>query len=88
MASSDDIKNALVDIKDALEDLKDETINIKNVLVDTNKHLTISNMAHSRNARANDISWKLSASDSQISSIAETRLNTEQEQSIIRIKED
>jgi len=86
MASSDDIKNALVDIKTALVDIKDEQVNLVEAFEISNKMLTLLNASFARNARANDLNWKISANQNQIDSIKENEKSfSEESKNVVKI---
>ena len=79
MATSDQLLTAFTDIKDEIEDLKDAVIDSNTHLENITKMLTVLNMAQARNARANDLNWKLSATTEQMN-ILKNNQNTLQEE--------
>jgi len=88
MASSDDIKNSLDDIASKIDTLSTDLGNTKTVLQDISNHLMVSNIAHSRNARANDISWKLSANSQQVTKLQEKNEDSQLEKNAIIVNPD
>ena len=79
MATSNQLLTAFNDIKDGIEALKDAVIDSNNHLENITKMLTVLNMAQARNARANDLNWKLSATTEQMN-ILKNQQNTLQEE--------
>lgn len=79
MATSNQLLTAFTDIKDEIEDLKDAIIDSNTHLENITKMLTVLNMAQARNARANDLNWKLQATTEQMN-ILKTNQNTLQEE--------
>ena len=79
MATSNQLLTAFTDIKDEIEDLKDAVIDSNTHLENITKMLTLLNMAQARNARANDLNWKLSATTEQMN-ILKNNQNTLQEE--------
>ena len=79
MATSDQLLTAFSDIKDEIEVLKDAVIDSNTHLENITKMLTVLNMAQARNARANDLNWKLSATTEQMN-ILKNNQNTLQEE--------
>lgn len=79
MATSNQLLTAFTDIKDEIEDLKDAIIDSNTHLENITKMLTVLNMAQARNARANDLNWKLQATTEQMN-ILKNNQNTLQEE--------
>lgn len=79
MATSNQLLTAFTDIKDEIEDLKDAVIDSNTHLENITKMLTVLNMAQARNARANDLNWKLQATTEQMN-ILKNNQNTLQEE--------
>jgi len=79
MATSNQLLTAFTDIKDEIEDLKDAVIDSNTHLENITKMLTVLNMAQARNARANDLNWKLSATTEQMN-VLKNNQNTLQEE--------
>ena len=79
MATSDQLLTSLNDIKDEIENLKDAVIDSNTHLLNITKMLTLLNASSARNARANDIHWKLNANQAQLDKIAETSILTSTE---------
>ena len=84
MASSDDIKNSLDNIAAKISDLSTDLQNTKIVIQDISNHLIVANIAHSRNSRANDISWKLKANSQQIEAIKNSNEVIQKQQNAIK----
>ena len=74
MATSNQLLTAFTDIKDEIEDLKDAVVISNTHLLNITKMLTLLNASSARNARANDIHWKLNANQAQLDKIAETSI--------------
>jgi len=83
MASSDDIKNSLDNIADKIEDLSDDLQNTYTVLNQISSHLIVSNISHARNARANDILWKLNANTQQLNTIKNSNESIQSQQNAV-----
>lgn len=79
MATSNQLLTAFTDIKDEIEDLKQAVINSNTHLENITKMLTLLNMAQARNARANDLNWKLKATTEQMN-ILKNNQNTLQDE--------
>jgi len=79
MATSNQLLTAFTDIKDEIENLKDAVIDSNTHLENITKMLTVLNMAQARNARANDLNWKLSATTEQMN-VLKNNQNTLQEE--------
>lgn len=74
MATSNELLNSFNGIKSEIEDLKDAVIDSNTHLLNITKMLTLLNASSARNARANDIHWKLNANQAQLDKIAETSI--------------
>ena len=85
MATSNQLLTAFTDIKDEIEDLKDAVIDSNTHLENINKMLTLLNMAQARNARANDLNWKLSATTDQLNVLKQNQVNIQTEESNIQV---
>ena len=79
MATSNELLTAFTDIKDEIESLKDAIIDSNSHLENITKMLTVLNMAQARNARANDLNWKLQATTEQMN-ILKNQQNTLQQE--------
>ena len=79
MATSNQLLTAFTDIKDEIEDLKDAVIDSNTHLLNITKMLTLLNASSARNARANDIHWKLKANQTQLDKIAENSIKINEE---------
>jgi uncharacterized phage infection (PIP) family protein YhgE len=79
MATSNQLLTAFTEIKDEIENLKDAVIDSNTHLENITKMLTVLNMAQARNARANDLNWKLSATTEQMN-VLKNNQNTLQEE--------
>jgi hypothetical protein len=79
MATSNQLLTAFTDIKDGIEDLKDAVIDSNTHLENITKMLTVLNMAQARNARANDLNWKLSATTEQMNILKNNQKNLQEE---------
>jgi len=84
MATSDQLLTAFNDIKDEIENLKDAVIDSNTHLLNITKMLTMLNMSSARNARANDISWKLSATNDQLNTLKQNQVNIQTEEGNIQ----
>lgn len=84
MASSNQLLTAFTDIKDEIEDLKDAVIDSNTHLENIVKMLTVLNMAQARNARANDLNWKLQATTEQMNILKNNQQNLQEEDSNIQ----
>ena len=80
MATSDDLLNSFDSIKNEIELLKDAVIDSNNHLLNITKMLTMLNMSSARNARANDLSWKLNATNEQMNVLKSNQVNLQQEE--------
>lgn len=74
MATSNQLLASFDSIKDEIENLKDAVIDSNTHLLNITKMLTLLNASSARNARANDIHWKLNANQAQLDKIAETSI--------------
>ena len=79
MATSNQLLTAFTDIKDEIEDLKDAVIDSNTHLENITKMLTVLNMAQARNARANDLNWKLQATTEQMNTLKNNQQNLQEE---------
>ena len=84
MATSDQLLNAFGDIRIEIELLKDSIITSNGHLENITKMLTLLNMAQARNARANDLNWKLNATTEQLSILKNNEKNLQEEESNIK----
>tara|TARA_B100000424_G_scaffold262703_1_gene249098 strand:+ start:595 stop:858 length:264 start_codon:yes stop_codon:yes gene_type:complete len=84
MATSDQLLEAFGDIRIELELLKDAVIDSNTHLLNITKMLTMLNMSSARNARANDLNWKLSATTEQMNTINQNQNSLQQEDSSIQ----
>ena len=84
MATSNQLLTAFTDIKDEIEDLKDAVVISNNHLEHIVKMLTMLNMSSARNARANDLSWKLSATTEQMNILKNNTQNLQEEESNVQ----
>lgn len=84
MATSNQLLTAFTDIKDEIENLKDAVILSNTHLENINKMLTLLNMAQARNARANDLNWKLQATTEQMNILKNNQQNLQEEESSIQ----
>ena len=84
MATSDQLLEAFGDIRIELELLKDAIIDSNTHLLNITKMLTMLNMSSARNARANDLNWKLSATTEQMNTINQNQNSLQQEDSSIQ----
>lgn len=84
MATSNQLLNAFEDIKDEIEDLKDAVIDSNTHLENITKMLTVLNMAQARNARANDLNWKLQATTEQMNILKNNQQNLQEEDANIQ----
>jgi len=84
MATSDQLLTALTDIKDEIENLKDAVINSNTHLENITKMFTVLNMAQARNARANDLNWKLSATTDQMNTLKNNQNTLQEEEANIQ----
>ena len=84
MATSNQLLTAFTDIKDEIEDLKDAIIDSNTHLENITKMLTVLNMAQARNARANDLNWKLQATTEQMNILKNNEQNLQQEDANIQ----
>jgi len=85
MASSDDIKNAIEGVAYVVNLLKTEMEDHKVIIQEMSNHLMVSNIAHARNARANDISWKLNANSNQLNAIHASNDKRQNQENAIEI---
>lgn len=84
MATSNQLLTAFTDIKDEIEDLKDAVIDSNTHLENITKMLTMLNMSSARNARANDLNWKLSATNDQLNTLKQNQVNIQTEDANIQ----
>ena len=84
MATSNQLLTAFTDIKDEIENLKDAVILSNTHLENINKMLTLLNMAQARNARANDLNWKLQATTEQMNTLKNNQQNLQEEDANIQ----
>jgi len=84
MATSDQLLTAFTDIKDEIEDLKDSVIDSNTHLENITKMLTMLNMSAARNARANDLNWKLTATNDQLNTLKQNQVNIQTEDANIQ----
>lgn len=84
MATSNQLLTAFTDIKDEIEDLKDAVIDSNTHLENITKMLTVLNMAQARNARANDLNWKLQATTEQMNILKNNQNTLQQEDANIQ----
>tara|TARA_A100001035_G_C27760802_1_gene491076 strand:+ start:722 stop:991 length:270 start_codon:yes stop_codon:yes gene_type:complete len=84
MATSNQLLTAFTDIKDEIEDLKDAVIDSNTHLENITKMLTVLNMAQARNARANDLNWKLKATTEQMNILKNNQQNLQEEEANIQ----
>ncbi len=84
MATSNQLLTAFTDIKDEIEDLKDAVIESNTHLENITKMLTMLNMSSARNARANDLNWKLSATNEQLNTLKQNQVNIQTEDANIQ----
>ena len=84
MATSNQLLTAFTDIKDEIEDLKDAIIDSNTHLENITKMLTMLNMSSARNARANDLNWKLSATNEQLNTLKQNQVNIQTEDANIQ----
>ncbi len=84
MATSNQLLTAFTDIKDEIEDLKDAVIDSNTHLENITKMLTVLNMAQARNARANDLNWKLQATTEQMNILKNNQQNLQEEEANIQ----
>ncbi len=84
MATSNQLLTAFTDIKDEIEDLKDAVIDSNTHLESICKMLTVLNMAQARNARANDLNWKLQATTEQMNTLKNNQNTLQQEEANIQ----
>lgn len=84
MATSNQLLTAFTDIKDEIEDLKDAVIDSNTHLENITKMLTVLNMAQARNARANDLNWKLQATTEQMNILKNNQQNLQEEDANIQ----
>tara|TARA_B100000424_G_C22625014_1_gene346968 strand:- start:300 stop:569 length:270 start_codon:yes stop_codon:yes gene_type:complete len=84
MATSDQLLTAFTDIKDQIEDLKDAVVDSNTHLENITKMLTMLNMSSARNARANDLNWKLSATNDQLNTLKQNQVNIQTEDANIQ----
>lgn len=83
MATSDDLLNSFNNIQSELSILN-EKIEVSNEhLLNICKMLTMLNMSSARNARANDLSWKLSATTEQMAIIQNSQTSQEEQEGSI-----
>ena len=84
MATSNQLLTAFTDIKDEIENLKDAVIDSNTHLENITKMLTVLNMAQARNARANDLNWKLQATTEQMNILKNNQQNLQEEEANIQ----
>jgi len=84
MATSNQLLTAFTDIKDEIEDLKDAVIDSNTHLENITKIITVLSMAEARNARANDINWKLQATTEQMNTLKNNQNTLQQEDANIQ----
>jgi chromosome segregation ATPase len=84
MATSNQLLTAFTDIKDEIEDLKDAIIDSNTHLENITKMLTLLNMSSARNARANDLNWKLTATTDQMNVLKNNQRNLQEEDANIQ----
>tara|TARA_R100000773_G_C4161035_1_gene78830 strand:- start:94 stop:357 length:264 start_codon:yes stop_codon:yes gene_type:complete len=84
MATSNQLLTAFTDIKDEIENLKDAVIDSNTHLENITKMLTVLNMAQARNARANDLNWKLQATTEQMNILKNNQQNLQEEDANIQ----
>jgi hypothetical protein len=84
MATSNQLLTAFTDIKDEIENLKDAIEDSNTHLEHIVKMLTMLNMSSARNARANDLSWKLSATNDQLNVLKSKQVNIQTEEANIQ----
>ena len=84
MATSNQLLTAFTDIKDEIETLKDAVIDSNSHLENITKMLTVLNMAQARNARANDLNWKLQATTEQMNILKNNQQNLQEEDANIQ----
>tara|TARA_B100002019_G_C21270863_1_gene602191 strand:+ start:724 stop:987 length:264 start_codon:yes stop_codon:yes gene_type:complete len=84
MATSNQLLTAFTDIKDEIEDLKDAVIDSNTHLENITKMLTVLNMAQARNARANDLNWKLHATTEQMNILKNNQQDLQEEEANIQ----
>lgn len=84
MATSNELLASLDAIGDEIESLKNAVIDSNTHLLNITKMLTLLNASSARNARANDIHWKLNANQTQLDKIAEISTQTRSEDEAIQ----
>lgn len=84
MATSNQLLTAFEDIKDEIENLKDAVIDSNTHLLNITKMLTVLNMSQARNARANDLNWKLQATTEQMNILKNNQQNLQEEDANIQ----
>lgn len=84
MATSNQLLTAFEDIKNEIENLKDAVIDSNTHLENITKMLTVLNMAQARNARANDLNWKLQATTEQMNILKNNQQNLQEEDANIQ----
>ena len=84
MATSDQLLEAFGDIRIELELLKDAVIDSNSHLENITKMFTVLNMAQARNARANDLNWKLQATTEQMNILKNNQENLQEEDANIQ----
>ena len=84
MATSNQLLTAFTDIKDEIEDLKDAIVDSNTHLENITKMLTMLNMSSARNARANDLNWKLTATQDQLTTLKNNQDTFNQEDANIQ----
>ena len=84
MATSNELLNSFNAIKSEIEDLKDAVIDSNTHLLNITQMLTMLNMSSARNARANDLSWKLSATTEQMNILKNQQNNLQNEEASIQ----
>lgn len=84
MATSNQLLTAFTDIKDEIEDLKDAVIDSNTHLENITKMLTLLNMSSARNARANDLNWKLTATTDQLNVLKQNQVDIQTEDANIQ----
>ena len=84
MATSNQLLEAFGDIRIEIELLRDAVIDSNTHLENITKMITLLNMSSARNARANDLNWKLSATTSQMDTIKQNQTNLQNEDASIQ----
>lgn len=84
MATSNQLLTAFTDIKDEIENLKVAIVDSNTHLENITKMLTMLNMSSARNARANDLNWKLTATNDQLNTLKQNQINIQTEDANIQ----